>query len=101
MITEANNRSQIMDELLTPLNESKAEVMRSLLENVQTSRLQSVFDKYLPAVLANKEVAAEAPQEKKAVLSESKEVTGDKKSVTTAEVKDDTNIINMKKLAGL
>ena len=100
MITEANNRSKIMDELLTPLNESKAEVMRSLLENVQTTRLQSVFDKYLPAVLANKDVAAEAPA-KKAVLSESKEVTGDKKSVTTAEVKDNTNIINIKKLAGL
>jgi hypothetical protein len=101
MIKEANARTAIMDELLTPLNESKATVMRSLLENVQTNRLQSVFDKYLPAVLANKEVTAEAPVAKKAVISESKEVTGDKKSVTTAEVKDDTNIINIKKLAGL
>jgi hypothetical protein len=102
MIKEANARTEIMDELLTPLNESKAEVMRSLLENVQTNRLQSVFDKYLPAVLANKEVTAEAPA-KKTVISESKEVTGNKKSVTTAKVDNDdnSNIIAMKKLAGL
>ena len=102
MIKEANARTAIMDELLTPLNESKATVMRSLLENVQTNRLQSVFDKYLPAVLANKDVTAEAPA-KKTVISESKEVTGDKKSVTTAKVDNDdnSNIIAMKKLAGL
>ena len=57
IIKESNERARIMEELLTPLNESKAGVMKSLLENVQTSRLQSAFEKYLPAVLAEGKAA--------------------------------------------
>ncbi len=98
LIKESNERARIMEELLTPLNESKAGVMKSLLENVQTSRLQSAFEKYLPAVLAEGKVT----KSEKATLTESKKaVTGDKTVTTKAEVAQDDNIISIKKLAGL
>ena len=89
-----------MGDLLSTLNEEKANVMRSLLESVQTPRLQSAFDKYLPAVLntgAEKKPA-------KAVLSESKvisEITGDKPAVKQVEAEQDSNLIDFKRLAGL
>jgi hypothetical protein len=51
IIKESNQRTAAMDELLAPLNEEKQEVMRNLLESVQTSRLKGAFEKYLPAVL--------------------------------------------------
>jgi hypothetical protein len=96
MITESNTRADVLADLLGPLNDDKREIMQNLLENVQTARLSNVFEKYLPAVLANKS-PEDAP--KKRVLSESrKAVTGDK----TAKVTDiDTNVIDIKKLAGL
>jgi hypothetical protein len=99
MIKESNQREKMMGELLSTLNEEKATVMRSLLESVQTPRLQNAFDKYLPAVLntgAEKKPA-------KAVLSESKvisEITGDKPAAKV-EVEQDSNLIDFKRLAGL
>ena len=51
IIKDSNQRTAVMDELLAPLNEEKQEVMRNLLESVQTSRLKGAFEKYLPAVL--------------------------------------------------
>jgi hypothetical protein len=74
--------------------------MTDLLESVQTSRLQSAFDKYLPAVIDGK-----GPAKQKAVLSEAKEVTGnrDAESQTnvsrTADAND--NVVDIKRLAGL
>lgn len=101
MIKESNQREKMMGELLSTLNEEKATVMRSLLESVQTPRLQTAFDKYLPAVLntgAEKKPA-------KAVLSESKvisEITGDKPAAKhDVEVEQDSNLIDFKRLAGL
>jgi hypothetical protein len=44
--------------LLSPLNKEKQEVMRNLLESVQTSRLKNAFEKYLPAVLEDRSVKA-------------------------------------------
>jgi len=97
-LVESNERAQIMDDLLGPLNTEKKEVMQNLLENVQTSRLQHTFDKYLPAVLANKSVVTESKKEQ---LTESTtEVTGDK---GTKESKGDVidNIVDIRRLAGL
>ena len=94
MITESNHRAKIMDELLGPLNEDKTEIMHNLLESVQTSRLQGAFEKYLPAVLANKEV--KKPVAKQA-LTESKIVTGNKEK----ETKRTDNVIDLRRLAGL
>ena len=67
--------------------------MTSLLESVKTDKLQSAYDKYLPAVLKN-----EAP--KKEVLAESrKEVTGNKTKHSLTDAED--NIILLQKLAGM
>ena len=98
IIKESNGRTKIMDELLGTLNEEKATVMRDLLESVQTPRLQAAFDKYLPAVL---QTITEKKEVKKAVLSESVEVTGDKTAVKHVESDDRNNVIDLRRLAGL
>jgi len=99
IIKESNTRQKAMEELLAPLNEQKQEVMRSLLESVQTPRLQAAFEKYLPAVLNN--VADKPVSQKKQMISESAVVTGDK-TVKQPEVSEDrNNVIDLKRLAGL
>jgi hypothetical protein len=98
IIKESNTRTKVMGELLSTLNEEKANVMRDLLESVQTPRLQAAFDKYLPAVL---QTITEKKETKKAVLSESVEVTGDKTAVKQVEVEDRNNVIELRRLAGL
>ena len=96
MINENNNRTELLGELLGPLNDDKRETMMNLLENVQTKRLANTFEKYLPAVLANK---PSGTTRKKRVVTESrKAVTGDK---TARKPVVDSNIIDIKKLAGL
>ena len=98
MINEGNKRTEMLGELLGPLNADKREIMENLLENVQTTRLSNTFDKYLPAVLANKDPEATQTRRKKQVVTESrKAVTGDK-AVNKIE---DTNVIDIVKLAGL
>lgn len=98
IIKETADRRNIMADLLKPLNKEKGSVMAELLENVQTSKLKSAYEKYLPAVLNS---GASASKEVKTVLSESKkEVTGDKSAKTTVE-SIDSNVIEIKRLAGL
>ena len=94
MIKESNQRDSTLEDLLTPLNKEKRDVMRSLLESVQTARLKSAFEKYLPAVLENR--SAKAPK----VITESiSEVTGDKSAQQPTE--DRSNVVDLKRLAGL
>ena len=100
MIKESNERNSTMEELLAPLNQEKREVMKNLLENVQTTRLKGAFEKYLPAVLAEGKTA-----KAKTVIAESHvAVTGDK-NVKAVEVEEDVvskgNVIDIKRLAGL
>jgi hypothetical protein len=97
MIKESNERQSTMDDLLAPLNKEKQEVMRNLLESVQTSRLKNAFEKYLPAVLEDR--SAKAPK----VITESvAEVTGDKSARLHEEDTTATsNVIDLKRLAGL
>ncbi len=89
--TVSNNvkRTKIMNELLAPLNKEKASIMTQLLESVQTDRLQSAYDKYLPSVLDSK----------KSVKSVLAEATGNKKPISINE--EESNIIDIKRLAGL
>ena len=94
MIKESNERQSTMDDLLAPLNKEKQEVMRNLLESVQTSRLKNAFEKYLPAVLEDRSVKAT-----KVITESVAEVTGDK-SVRVVE-EDNGNVIDLKRLAGL
>ena len=98
VIRESNERDNTLGELLRPLNKEKQEVMRNLLESVQTSRLKSAFEKYLPAVLADNR-----PAKATKVIAESvTEVTGDK---TAARVQEDdastSNVFELKRLAGI
>ena len=98
VITESATRKDKMTELLKPLNKEKADVMSSLLEGVQTERLQAAYEKYLPAVLNNTPSTSKA---EKSVLSESRvEVTGDKSAKTDVK-ENDNNVIEIKRLAGL
>ena len=88
-------RKAVMGELLAPLDASKREIMKELLESVQTQKLTESFDKYLPAVMEGQKKTAST---KKAMLSESAEVTGNRES--KPEVGLD-NILDIRKLAGL
>jgi hypothetical protein len=98
IIKESTARKDTLTNLLKPLNKEKAAVMSELLESVQTDRLQSAFEKYLPAVLNNNP----AGKATKAILSEGRsEVTGDKTAKVSAQVEDATNVIEIKRLAGL
>jgi hypothetical protein len=94
IIKESNQRESAMEELLAPLNQEKASVMRNLLESVQTARLSGAFEKYLPAVLADRSVKASK------VITETVSVaTGDKSARVQEE--DRSNVIDLKRLAGL
>ena len=98
MIKESNQRQDLMQELLSPLNKDKAEVMRNLLESVQTSRLKNAFEKYLPAVLEDRSVKASK------VITENVSVaTGDKTVPSSQQENSDakSNVIDLKRLAGL
>jgi hypothetical protein len=94
IIRESNQRESAIEELLAPLNQEKAGVMRNLLESVQTARLSGAFEKYLPAVLADRSVKASK------VITETVSVaTGDKSARVQEE--DRSNVIDLKRLAGL
>lgn len=103
IIKESAERKEKLAEMLKPLNKEKSAIMRDLLESVQTDRLQSSYEKYLPAVLNNSAVATVAP--KAAVLTESRaEVTGDKTAKTAVEpsrTESLNNVFEIKRLAGL
>ena len=91
-------RKEVMSNLISPLSKDQKEIMTDLLESVQTARLQSAFDKYLPAVIDGKTPA------KKAVLSEAKEVTGNRDTESQTNVSrtaDEHNVVDIKRLAGL
>ena len=67
--------------------------MTDLLESVQTKKLSSAFDKYLPAVIDGKSPA------KKAVITEGTEVTGDKQIVNAGQF--NSKLVDIKRLAGI
>ena len=94
-LKESQERKAIMSELLAPLNGEQRSIMGELMETVKTERLNESFEKYLPSVLNGK-----APQKKQALV-EAKEVTGNKISNTNRSSQSDSNIIEIRKLAGL
>ena len=81
-------RKEKMAEMLKPLGKEKSEVMSQLLESVQTTKLQSSFDKYLPHVMADKAMTKEGAK----ILSES---GGDRAQ------REDADLTNIRKLAGI
>jgi hypothetical protein len=95
VIKESNNRKEVLTKLLGTLNPEKQVVMKDLLESVQTARLQTSFDKYLPAVLNS----GTAKSSSRAPLRETvREITGDKAAIVDV---DRDNVIDIKRLAGL
>ena len=94
-LMESKQRQEIMNELVAPLANTQKAIMTELLESVQTAKLRGSFDKYLPAV-----IAGEAPQKKKALL-EAKEVTGNKETHSVGSSEHESNIFNMRRLAGI
>ena len=94
-LKEARERNAILIELLAPLNTEQRAIMGELMESVKTSKLFESFDKYLPAVVAGK-----APQKKQALV-ESKEITGNKLSNNIRSSEDESNIVDIRRLAGL
>ena len=94
-LKEAQERKEIMSELLAPLNSEQKAIMKELMETVKTSKLNESFEKYLPSVLNGK-----APQKKQALV-EAKEITGNKISNTNRSSETDSNIVDIRKLAGL
>jgi len=94
-LVESKERQQVMSELIAPLNGNQKQIMTELLESVQTSRLKTSFEKYLPAV-----IAGEQPQKRKALV-EAKEITGNKIPNSVSSSEADNNIIEIRKLAGL
>jgi hypothetical protein len=59
--------------------------------------LKTAFDRYLPAVLDGKSMIKESKESKKETITE---VTGNKEP-KTVQVEDDSNIVDIRKLAGL
>lgn len=95
-LRESQERKEIMNELLAPLNTEQREIMGELMESVKTIKLQESFEKYLPAVIAGK-----APQKKQALV-EAKEITGNKEITNVKRsVEDESNIVDIRRLAGL
>jgi hypothetical protein len=96
-LMEAATRKDTINDLIAPLSKDQKEIMTDLLESVQTAKLRSAFDKYLPAVIDGK-----GPAKQKAALTEAKEVTGNRSvEATTTTNADAHNVIDIKRLAGL
>lgn len=91
MLNESK-RSSTINELVNPLNPGQQRIMRDLLESVQTDRLKSAFDRYLPTLIDGKS------EKRKATLTESRSVTGNRENVAT---KPDDNVYDLRRLAGL
>lgn len=94
-LVESAQRKDIISELTAPLSKDQREIMMDLLESVQTNRLQSQFDRYLPAV-----IDGNTPAKRKA-LTEGTEITGNREQTNSSKQADDSNVIEIRRLAGL
>jgi hypothetical protein len=95
-LVESAQRKEIMHSLVAPLSNQQQEIMKDLLESVQTNRLESQFGKYLPTV-----IDGEAPEKaKKAKLTEGTSHTGNRETVQTSKSVDD-NVVDIRRLAGI
>jgi hypothetical protein len=95
-LMEAAKRERTINDLIAPLSKDQKEIMTDLLESVQTDRLQKSFEKYLPSV-----IDGNTPAKRKAVLSEATEITGNRKEEKMTTKADDSNVLDLRRLAGL
>jgi len=94
-LVENYEREKTINELVAPLSYKQKEVMRDLLESVQTSRLKTSFEKYLPSVTEGKQNSTPA---KKQALNEGTIITGNKTHISNGSSE---NVVELRKLAGL
>ena len=94
MVAESQRKTKI-DSLIQPLSKGQKEIMTDLLESIQTDRLESAFEKYLPTVIDGKTPA------KKAKLTEGKEVTGNREETNVSSKADESVVVDIRRLAGL
>jgi len=94
-IKEAAERSNVINELTQPLNTEQKEIMNNLLESVQTGALRKQFEKYIPSVLNGRTPA------KKQAINEGTEVTGDKQINIVNSSQFNSNIVDIRRLAGI
>ena len=94
-IKEAAEREKVINELTKPLNSEQKDIMNNLLESVQTGALRKQFEKYIPAVLNGRTPA------KKQALNEGTEVTGDKQINIVNGSQFNSNLVDIKRLAGI
>lgn len=94
-LVESRERERVLNDLIAPLSKDQKVIMKDLLESVQTNRLRSAFEKYLPAV-----IDGNSPAKQKAVLSEGKVITGNKENSSIKQASD-SNVFDIKRLAGL
>lgn len=87
-----SKRNNIVSELIDPLNPEQKSIMRDLLESVQTDRLKSAFDRYLPTVINGE------TKKQKNKLMENRVVTGDRESNNS---NNSDNVYDIRRLAGL
>ena len=95
-LMEAAKRERTINDLIAPLSKDQKEIMTDLLESVQTDRLQKSFEKYLPSV-----IDGNTPAKRKAVLSEATEITGNRKEEKMTTKADESNVLDLRRLAGL
>ena len=93
-------RQKVMNELLAPLSKDKKEVMKELLESVQTKNLQGAYNKYLPSVL--NEAIERKPASTKTQLNEATLTakTGDRANAQV-EASDVSELKHILSLAGI
>ena len=100
-IVEAATRKDLINDMMAPLATDQREIMTDLLESVQTGKLRTQFDKYLPAV-----IDGNTPAKKATRLTEGTEVTGNRdnnNNTSSQQALEDNNnnVIDIKRLAGL
>ena len=96
-LEETVKREKALNDLVAPLAKDQREIMTDLLESVQTDRLRTAFDKYLPAV-----IDGNTPAKKKATLTEGTAITGNRepqKNIKNSRA--DENVLDIRRLAGL
>lgn len=94
-------RQGLMTELLAPLSKDKKEVMKELLESVQTKNLQAAYNKYLPTVL-NETAAPRSTSRQKLSESALTEKTGDKtRGAGLSESEETDDLKKILSLAGI
>lgn len=97
-LVESQTRKDTVNELIAPLSREQREIMTDLLESVQTPKLRSAFDRYLPSVLNEGKVS---PSKQKATLNEGTTVTGNRERNTTSSNTSNENVVDLRRLAGL